>query len=175
MLLGMVLLAGVRMIATFAGTAKDMQELLICMITYSLLASLLVTNLLSMVTTRYTADMLYMNKDDRIMPSFYGSTALMYVIGGLGYGIFLLFSGIEPVHQLCCFILFMELIVVWQEINYLTAVKDYKGILLTFPGLLTTTLDVVVTPLPVVVTTLLVVVFSSLGSVVLFVVLSPLL
>ena len=45
MLLGMVLLAGVRMIATFAGTAKDMQELLICMITYSLLASLLVTNL----------------------------------------------------------------------------------------------------------------------------------
>ena len=132
MLLGMVLLAGVRMIATFAGTAKDMQELLICMITYSLLASLLVTNLLSMITTRYTADMLYMNKDDRIMPSFYGSTALMYVIGGLGYGIFLLFSGIEPVHQLCCFILFMELIVVWQEINYLTAVKDYKGILLTF-------------------------------------------
>lgn len=132
MLLGMVLLAGVRMIATFAGTAKDMQELLICMITYSLLASLLVTNLLSMITTRYTADMLYMNKDDRIMPSFYGSIALTYVIGGLGYGIFLLFSGIEPMHQLCCFILFMELIVVWQEINYLTAVKDYKGILLTF-------------------------------------------
>ena len=125
MLLGMVLLAGVRMIATFAGTAKDMQELLICMITYSLLASLLVTNLLSMITTRYTADMLYMNKDDRIMPSFYGSTALMYVIGGLGYGIFLLFSGIEPVHQLCCFILFMELIVVWQE-------KIIKGFCLLF-------------------------------------------
>ena len=66
------------------------------------------------------------------MPSFYGSTALMYVIGGLGYGIFLLFSGIEPVHQLCCFILLMEQNVVCQEINYLTAVKDYKGILLTF-------------------------------------------
>lgn len=36
-----------------------------------------------MITTRYTADMLYMNKDDRIMPSFYGSIALTYVIGGI--------------------------------------------------------------------------------------------
>ena len=34
-------------------------------------------------------------------------------------------------HQRCWIILFMELIVVWQEINYLTAVKVYKGILLT--------------------------------------------
>lgn len=132
MLLGMVLLFGVRLIAATGGVPKSEQELLICMITYTLLASLMTTNLLSMVTTRYVADMLYMGKDERVMPSFYGSTALMFAGGGLLYGIFLLFSGVAPVYQLCCLMLFMELIVVWTQINYLTAVKDYKGILLTF-------------------------------------------
>ena len=131
MLLGMVLLMGVRLIAVYGGVEKNGQELLVCMITYTLLASLLVTNCLSMVTTRYVADMLYGGQDDKVMPSFYGSTAIMFV-GGIFYGIFLIFSGVGPVYQLCCLILFMELIVVWTQINYLTAVKDYKGIFLTF-------------------------------------------
>lgn len=131
MLLGMVLLMGVRLIAVYGGVDKSGQELLVCMITYTLLASLLVSNCLSMVTTRYVADMLYAGRDEKVMPSFYGSTALMFT-GGLFYGVFLLFSGVEPVYQLCCLVLFMELIVVWTQINYLTAVKDYKGIFLTF-------------------------------------------
>lgn len=132
MLLGMILLLGIQAIAKFGGVAKEEQELLVCMITYTLLASLFVTNLLSMVTTRYAADMLYSKEDNRIMPSFYGSLAVMFVIGGLLYGGFLLVSGVEAEYKLCCFILFMELVVVWTQINYLTAVKDYKGILLTF-------------------------------------------
>lgn len=132
MLLGMALLMGVRSIAVSAGMAKDSQELLICMITYTLLASLAVTNCLSMITTRYVADVLYVEDDDKVMPSFYGSTAIMFVAGGLLYGAFLVCSGVGPGYQACCFVLFMELIVVWTQISYLTAVKDYKGILLTF-------------------------------------------
>ena len=132
MLLGMVLLLGIQAIAKYGGVAKAEQEFLVCLITYTLLASLLITNFLSMVTTRYAADMLYMKEDSRIMPSFYGSLAIMLSIGGLLYGIFLLVSGVEVEYKLCCFVLFMELVVVWTQINYLTAVKDYKGILLTF-------------------------------------------
>lgn len=132
MLLGMILLLGIQAIAKYVGVAKAEQELLICMITYTLLASLFTTNLLSMITTRYAADMLYSKEDSRIMPSFYGSLAIMFVVGGLLYGMFLLCSGVEAEYQLCCFLLFMELLVVWTQINYLTAVKDYRGILLTF-------------------------------------------
>lgn len=132
MLLGMVLLLGIQAIAKFGGVAKAEQELLVCMITYTLLSSLFITNLLSMVTTRYAADMLYSKEDSRVMPSFYGSITVMLGIGGLVYGVFLLISGVEVEYKLCCFILFMELVVVWTQINYLTAVKDYKGILLTF-------------------------------------------
>ena len=132
MLLGMVLLMGVRMLAAWGGVDRAHQELLTCMITYTLLASLMVTNCLSMVTTRYVADALYDHEGGRVMPSFYGSTALLFVLGGLPYGIFLLFSGVAMPYQLCCLVLFMELVVVWMQISYLTAVKDFKGIMLTF-------------------------------------------
>ena len=132
MLLGMVLLMGVRMLAAWGGVDRAHQELLTCMITYTLLASLTVTNCLSMVTTRYVADALYDHEGGRVMPSFYGSTALLFVLGGLPYGIFLLFSGVAMPYQLCCLVLFMELVVVWMQISYLTAVKDFKGIMLTF-------------------------------------------
>lgn len=132
MLLGIVLLLGVRLIATWGGMSREDQELLTCMITYTLLASLMVTNCLSMVTTRYVADALYDHENGRVMPSFYGNTALMSVLGGLMYGVFLLFSGVALLYQLACLILFMELVVVWMQISYLTAVKDYKGIMLTF-------------------------------------------
>lgn len=48
------------------------------------------------------------------------------------YGIFLLFAGINPVLQLLCFGLFGELVVCWTAMSYLTAIKDYKGIMLSF-------------------------------------------
>lgn len=132
MILGMVLLFGVHTIAAFFGTAEQEQELLICMITYALLISLLLTNIISMVTTRYIADMLYMEKAEKVMPSFYGSTGLLLGAGGIIFGAFLLFCGVDPVYRIILFILFMELIVVWMQINYLTAVKNYKGILMAF-------------------------------------------
>ncbi len=132
MLLGMILLFGVHIIAEIGGAAKNEQDLLICMITYTLLASLLVTNILSMITTRYVADMLYLEKEEKVMPSFYGSTAIMYIVGGTLYGVFLIFSGVEIEYIVCCLVLFMELIAVWTQISYLTAVKDYKGIMKAF-------------------------------------------
>ena len=132
MILGMILLLGVHAIAMYSGIPNQERELLSCMITYTLLASLLVTNVISMVTTRYIADMLYMEKQKKIMPSFYGSTGLLMGIGGVIYGIFLIFSGVAFIYKILCFVYFMEMIVVWMQINYLTAVKDYKGILSAF-------------------------------------------
>lgn len=132
MLLGMVLLLGIRLLAQSAGATENQLELLNCMITYTLLISLLLTNAFSLVTTRYTADQLYMDENERVLPSFWGGVSIMLVIGSVGYGIFLAFSGIPVGYQFLCMIFFGELVLVWTEINYLTAIKDYKGILVTF-------------------------------------------
>ena len=74
MLLGIVLLLGVMYLCDKTGGSRHSRELLVCMITYTLLFSLTVTSFLSMVVTRFIADMLYEEKYDMVLPSFWGST-----------------------------------------------------------------------------------------------------
>lgn len=132
MILGILLLLGVHFISESAGLAGKEQDLLTCMITYTLLFSMFFSNSMGMITTRFTADCLYEGKEDKVLPSFYGSIGILMVAGGVLYGIFLIFAGIPMAYAIFNYILFQELIIVWTEMNYLTAIKDYKGILVAF-------------------------------------------
>ncbi len=132
MVLGVILLTGMALIARLAGVSGHDRELMNSMLTYSLLWSLTVTSWFNMVVTRYTSDMLYEEKPETIMPSFYGSLSIMLTIVTITYGIFLHFSGVRLVYQLECLWFSLVLVVVWTETVYLTAIKDYKGIVLAF-------------------------------------------
>ena len=129
MLLGVVLILGLQIICKRMGSSKFDRELLTCMITYTLLASLLVTSWFSMIVTRYIADMLYEEKKESVIPSFWGSCGIMLVLGGIAYGTFLIFSGANMTCIFLCMCFFGELIVTWNATSYLTAIKDYRGIL----------------------------------------------
>lgn len=132
MILGIALLLGIMLLAKAFGLEKQGQDLLVCMVTYALLASLTVTSFFSMVTTRYIADMLYEGRKEAVLPSFFGICSILLVLGGALYGVFLAFAGIPLLYRILNFVLFSELIVVWMAMNYLTAVKDYKGIMTAF-------------------------------------------
>lgn len=132
MILGFVLLLCSMLMADYAGASRQIRELLVTVLTHTLLASLIVTSIFSMATTRFCADMIYEKKYNRLIPSFYGSIAFMLVIGGIAYGVFLHFSGIELIYRVLSWIFFMVLIVVWTEINYLTMLKDFRSILVAF-------------------------------------------
>ena len=132
MLLGVVLLLGLMWICTFAGISKFQRELLVCMITYVLLASVTVTSVLSMVVTRFTADMLFEDRNEEVLPSFWGSALLMMVVGGILWLVFLIFSGATFVQGVFLYILFQELILVWHAMSYLTAIKDYRNMFRSF-------------------------------------------
>lgn len=132
MILGVILLTGMALVARLAGIDSHDRELMNSMLTYSLLWSLTVTSWFNMVVTRYTSDMLYEEKPNRVMPSFYGSLVIMLTAGAVLYGIFLHFSGVKLVYQFECLWFSLILMVVWTETIYLTAIKDYKGIVLAF-------------------------------------------
>ena len=57
MLLGVLLQVGMLVLCGWAGAARADQDLLVCMVTYTLLASLTVTSFFSMPVTRFLADM----------------------------------------------------------------------------------------------------------------------
>ena len=132
MLLGVALLVGVSFAARIGGMNSHDRELLNCMLTYSLLVSLSVTSWFNMGVTRFVSDMLYEEREDKVMPAFFGSSAIMLALCGVFYGIFLHFSGVPLLYQLLCLWYSMVLIVVWNEMIFLTAVKDYQAIVLSF-------------------------------------------
>ncbi|MBQ5810676.1 MAG: exopolysaccharide Pel transporter PelG [Clostridia bacterium] len=132
MLLGVILLLGIMALCSLFGVGTHTRELLICMITYTLLASVTVSSFFSMVVTRYVADMLFEEKNHAVLPAFWGSSCIMMAVGSVLYGIFLVFSGATLVQGILCFTLFNELILVWNAMSFLSAIKDYKGIFLSF-------------------------------------------
>lgn len=132
MILGVILLLGISFLSQLAGMPKHDRELLNCMLTYCLLASLTITSFFNMIVTRYISDMLYEEKSEKIMPSFYGSNGILLVAGSFIWGLFLSFSGVNWQYKLLCLWFFAILIVVWMEMNYLTALKDYKVLVVNF-------------------------------------------
>lgn len=132
-------------VLTNVGLAEAAERnLLICLLTYTMVASLLVSSPFVQVVNRYVADMIYEKRLSRIMPSFFGYVAALMLAGGTLFGVYLCFCGIALELRVLCLVLFLELTVVWAEIQYLNAIKDYKGILLGFfcPFLLSAALGV---------------------------------
>lgn len=132
MLLGILLLLGIMGLCSVFEVPVLTRELLVSMITYTLLASVLVTSFLSMVVTRYVADMLFEDHKQAVLPAFWGSTVIMMVAGSVLWTIFLVFSGATFPQGALMFVLFNELIIVWNAMSFLTAVKDYKSIFTSF-------------------------------------------
>lgn len=132
MILGIALLIGMYYIGEMAGLSEHEQNWMNSMITYTLLASMLTNNTFAMLMTRYTADSLYEEKNEKVIPSLYGSLNLMLVVGGVLYAAFLCVCGLPFHYAILNFMFYEEMVIVWTQINYLTAIKDYKGILIAF-------------------------------------------
>ena len=132
MILGVVLLLGAKIISSWAGADGQQQDTIIVVITYSLLFSLQLSSLVLFVLARYIADMLYVKEYKRILPSMYGAITLLLVIGGIGWGVFLYLSGLPFLYAIFSFILFCESLIVWVQINYITATKDFRIILIGY-------------------------------------------
>ncbi len=101
------MLLGVMYLCDKTGGNRHSRELLVCMITYTLLFSLTVTSFLSMVVIRFIADMLYEEKYDMVLPSFWGSTGIMLVAGRISvWNFFLSFPEQDFWTALLCLWLF---------------------------------------------------------------------
>ena len=86
-----------------------------------------------MVVTRFISDMLYEDRREKIIPSFFGAVAIQLVLCLLLYGAYLLLVvDAAPLEKLLCLWFAMTLVVVWNEMIYLTALQDYQSIILAF-------------------------------------------
>ena len=132
MIMGAILLVGIKFLAVRAGASLHQQDILIVVITYSLLFSLLLINILSYVLSRFMADMIYNNLRERIIPSMYGSISLLLGIGAPVWALFLYLSELPLEYSVFSFILFCLAVVVWTQISYITDNKQYIEVIYGF-------------------------------------------
>ena len=132
MLLGVSFLLTISAVAKWAGVSEADTDLMVSIITYSLLGSMMHTSIFSMVMTRFVADLLYAGKDEDILPSLEGVLWFILPTGAVLWVVFLFFSGLSVRLCFLVFVLFMELLTVWTQMNYLSAIKDYKGIVMSY-------------------------------------------
>ncbi|MDR0946614.1 MAG: exopolysaccharide Pel transporter PelG [Ruminococcus sp.] len=131
-ILGIALLAAVRLLCEMNGTSKADQDMIIVIISYSIIAAITINNLFNLIMTRYTADCIFEHRHKDVLPAMYGGIVIQLGIGILLYGVFVIFSGIDLVTGILTFMMFSLFIVAWTMISFLSAVKDYKRIMLFF-------------------------------------------
>ncbi|MEZ7173190.1 exopolysaccharide Pel transporter PelG [Sporosarcina sp. OR05] len=107
-------------------------ELYIATVSYCFIFSIVLTSGISMVLTRYTADMLYEKKYGRLMSAYYGALIVMLPIAAIIGALFL--SGVTAgwLYKLSAYFFFLLLIIVWIQGVFLSALKDYVRIVKGF-------------------------------------------
>ncbi|MBJ6746490.1 exopolysaccharide Pel transporter PelG [Streptococcus sp. 121] len=127
-LLGLFLVGLVQVLAQFTLIDASSRMQVLTGITYAMLASLGIQSFFSYLVSRYLADSLYQDREDQVLSSFFASSVLLLLLGTVIYGIFLLFAGLGPWAYLLNLLLFGVLTLIWNSIQYLTAIQEYRSI-----------------------------------------------
>jgi uncharacterized membrane protein len=110
---------------------KD-RELFIASVVYSFIFSQIIVSGFKMIITRFIADMLYGEKFEYIMPSLYGVLSITIPLSGIIGILFFWNSPLQFEIKLVSYLLFIELVIVFIMMEYLSTLKDYMKIVKSF-------------------------------------------
>ncbi|MDR3588267.1 MAG: exopolysaccharide Pel transporter PelG [Negativicutes bacterium] len=107
-------------------------QLFIASVVYPFIFSQVFSSSFAMLITRYIADKLYSRQFEDVLPSLFGVLALALAVAAVPAVLFFWNKPLSIEMKLATFVLYMELIVIWIEGVFLTALKDYKKIIQSY-------------------------------------------
>jgi polysaccharide biosynthesis protein PelG len=99
---------------------------------YAFIFSQIVTGGFNMVISRYVADLTFIKKEENVLASMYGLISLCLLIGGILAFLFYYQSPLSIYFKLTSYLFFCELIIIWVQCMYVSALKDYMKIVKSF-------------------------------------------
>ncbi|OAB47254.1 exopolysaccharide Pel transporter PelG [Paenibacillus antarcticus] len=120
-----------RLMAINNGNYLDW-ELYIATVQYCFIFSILITSGITLVLTRFLSDMIFEKKYDHILASYYGALMICLPLGALTVWLFVPHVSASISYKFVTYLFFMELIVIWVQAVYLSALKDYTRIVRSF-------------------------------------------
>ena len=127
-----IIIAAILIFSSYMNVAYKDRELFIATIVYAFIFSQIIASGFKMVITRFIADMLYKQKYDYILPSLYGILTIVIIFAGSAGILFYLKSPLPFAIKLISYLLYMELIIVFIMVEYLSTIKDYMRIVKSF-------------------------------------------
>lgn len=101
-------------------------------VVYSFVFSQIFSSGFTMVVTRYLADSIAVGRYADITASLFGLLTLLTVAGGVVAAVFLWPGLLPPFTKLLMYLFFLLLMMAWGESIYLSAIKHYKRLLVSY-------------------------------------------
>ncbi|MED3553174.1 exopolysaccharide Pel transporter PelG [Cytobacillus praedii] len=108
------------------------RELFLAATQYALIFSQIITGGFNLIVSRYVADQLFLEKFENILASMFGVISICVLLGGISAFVFFSFSPLDLTFKIVAYILFVELIIIWIQCMYVSALKDYMKIVKSF-------------------------------------------
>jgi polysaccharide biosynthesis protein PelG len=126
-----VIVAIMQLLGYIDVSFKD-RELFIASVVYAFIFSQIMVSGFKMMISRFISDMLYSEKFEFIMPSLYGVLSIAVPLSGIIGILFFWNSPIQFEIKLVSYLLFIELVIVFIMMEYLSTLKDYMKIVKSF-------------------------------------------
>lgn len=99
---------------------------------YAFIFSQVITGGFSFSISRFIADQTYLKKEEYVLSSMYGLIAVCVAIGSICSWLLYYNSPLPFLFKLVTYIFFLELIIIWIQCMYVSAIKDYVKIAKSF-------------------------------------------
>lgn len=132
MILGFVLLFTIQYFARALGQDMTIMETFTSYITNMVFLSMILFSPFSLVLSRYLSDMIYDKKQGHIKSSFWGVISIIVPISLIIVAPILIISKISTLDIILLLMLLAEFVSTWVITLYVTILKEYKKITLTF-------------------------------------------
>jgi len=132
MILNILMLLLLRFLMRQEGAEMMEQEWFLYTVTYATMFSLIFSNTFLLFIDRFVSDCIYKGEEERILPSFFTLlTVLLGVFGLMATGYVVMIPQ-SPLYKVAALLQFGEMLVIWSEMSYLSAIKQYGKVLVGF-------------------------------------------
>lgn len=115
-----------------AGTPMGERDRFMAAAQYAFVFSQIITGGFNMVISRYVADMTFIKKEENVLSSMYGLISICLMIGGILAFLLYYQSPLSLYFKWTSYLFFCELIIIWIQCMYVSALKDYMRIVKSF-------------------------------------------
>ncbi|MBM7570002.1 exopolysaccharide Pel transporter PelG [Aquibacillus albus] len=121
-----------KLIMESVGASVEETELFMAGTMYAFIFSQMITNGFAYVISRFVADQTFLKKEDNVLSSMYGLISICVMIGAIAGCLFYWSSPLPLLFKLATYSFFVELIIIWIQSMYVSALKDYMKIVKSF-------------------------------------------